>query len=249
MVKVLMAAQGSLEWHQVRRGIPTASDADRLITPKRGEPAAASVAYAYQLIAERILNASGTSLDGLPYLERGKQSEPEAIADYEFIAGTKTIEVGFMLSDCGRYGASPDRLISSIKAGVEVKSPSAPIHIGYLLTGALPDTYRPQVQMQMLVGELEYVDFFSWHPRCPPFLLRTHRDEEFIGKLRTILDRFCDTLDDMERKARALGHWNPYPSMAIPTDATMAEGVSGAPAWDLLEDVSHRPAAPLVLAR
>lgn len=241
MVKVLMAAQGSLEWHQARRGIPTASDAARLITPKKGEPAAASVAYAYELLAERILNASGTSLDGLPYLERGKESEPEAVADYEFITGSQTIAIGFMLSDCGRYGASPDRLITGVKAGVEVKSPSAPVHIGYLLTGALPDAYRPQVQMQLLVGDLEYVDFFSWHPRCPPFMLRTHRDEEFIGKLRTILDRFCDTLDEMERKARSLGHWNPYPSIAIPSDATMTDGVSGACAWDLLDNARPEP--------
>lgn len=247
--RILVCRQGSLAWHEARRGIPTASEADKIITPVRGKPAAEASRYAYQLLAERLLNATGTTLDGLPYLERGKQCEPEAVAEYQFENDCKLIEVGFMLSECRRYGASPDRLIEGRKAAVEVKSPSAATHIQYLVEGKLPASYTPQVMMQILVGELEYVDFYSYHPRCPTFTLRTYRDEAYLAKLKDALDAFCDNLDEMERKARATGLWQPYARLAMPTDASMTDAVEGAHAAEFMGGTPDVGEPPLRVSR
>ena len=249
MVKILMCVQGSLDWHEARRGIPTASEADKIITPVRGKPAAEASRYAYQLLAERLLNATGTTLDGLPYLERGKQCEPEAVAEYEFENGCKVLPVGIMLSDCGRYGASPDRLIAGKRAACEIKAPAAATHIQYLVEGKLPASYTPQVSMQILVGELEYVDFYSYHPRCPTFTLRTYRDEAYLAKLKDALEAFCDNLDAMEQKARASGLWQPYARLAMPTDASMTDAVEGDHAVEFMGGTPDAGEPPLRVSR
>lgn len=249
MVKIIMCEQCSLDWHEARRGIPTASEAAKIITPSRGKPAAEASKYAYQLLAERLLNATGTTLDGLPYLERGRACEPEAVAEYEFENGCKLLPVGIMLSDCGRYGASPDRLIADKRAAVEVKSPSAATHIQYLVEGKLPAAYTPQVMMQILVGDLDYADFYSYHPRCPAFRLRTYRDEAYLAKLKDALDAFCDNLDAMEAKARATGMWMPYARLAMPTDASMTDAVEGDHAAEFMSGAPDAGEPPLRVSR
>lgn len=232
MVKILMCDQNSLSWHAARRGIPTASEADSIVTPT-GKLSEASDGFAYKLLAERLLNATGTTLDGLPYLDRGKEHEPMAAAQYELENECKLLPVGLMLSDCGRYGASPDRLIAGARASVEIKAPAAATHIRYMMERKAPK-YKPQIMMQLLVGELDYADFFSFHPRCPAFTLRTPRDEAYIATLKGALEAFCDRLDDMEAKARASGMWMPYASLAMPTDESMSDGVEGAHAREYL---------------
>ena len=47
-------AQYSPEWWNVRRGIPTASEFDRILTPATGKPSKSADGYACQLIGERL---------------------------------------------------------------------------------------------------------------------------------------------------------------------------------------------------
>ena len=232
-MKIHMVEQGSGDWHRLRLGIPTASEADSLVTPKTGALSASWRGYAYKLLAERLLNASGTSLDDIPYIARGKDLEPEAVRQYEFAEEVETLPVGFITDDAGRFGASPDRLIAGRKAGVEIKCPAAHTHIGYLLSGQA-DKYRPQVQMQLYVCDFEYVDFYSFHPRCPPALIRTNRDEPYIKLLASALDEFCDKVDEMERRARTIGVFQPFETFALPISANSQDAVQGRHAFEYL---------------
>jgi hypothetical protein len=221
-MRIIDCVQGSAEWHRARCGIPTASEAHLVITPKTGKLSASAPRYAYRLIAERLLNRPVQDLDGLQYIERGKEMEPQAVRQYEFENDVETEPVGFVLSDDGLIGASPDRLIVGRPAGLEIKSPAAHTQIQYLLEGH-DEKYRPQVNMQMLVAEFEYVDWYSFHPRCPPVLIRTPRDEPYIRLMRSALDEFNDRLAAMLERARSLGIFQAYEDVATPAEAEYAE--------------------------
>ncbi|TPG53242.1 hypothetical protein EAH89_17130 [Roseomonas nepalensis] len=214
--------QGTAEWLKLRLGVVTASEVHCIITPKTGDLSASAPAYAYRLLAEKLLGEPLQSLEGLEWVERGKELEPDAVRAYEFLQEVETRQVGFITTDDGRIGASPDRLWVGKAWGVEIKCPAPQTHIGYLVDG-WHLKYRPQVMMQMLVGELEGVDRYSYHPRMPPALERTPRDERYIGKLQAALDGFLEMLDAMEARARASGHFEERKQLQTVAEAAYAD--------------------------
>lgn len=204
-MKIHDVAQGSGDWLKLRLGIPTASQFHRIVTPT-GQFSKQSRAYAHYLLAEQLLNYSLESLQNLEWIARGKDIEPQAVRMYEFEQDAETAPVGFITTDDLRLGATPDRLIVGSAGALEVKCPAPQTHVGYMIEGFGAD-YVPQVQGQMLVGEFDFVDRYSHHPELPPVLLRTHRDEPYIAKLRAALAEFCDHKDEALEAIRAKGYF------------------------------------------
>src|SRR5271163_3189981 len=180
-MKEIQVQQGSPEWINARLGIPTASNFDKILTPG-GKLSEQSRKYAFYLAAEHLLKRQLDSIDYLEWVARGKELEPDAVKNYEFLQEVETRQVGFITTDDGCIGASPDRLVVGAKGGLEIKCPSPQIHMGYMIDG-FGKAYKVQVQGQMYVAELEFVDRYSFHPEMPPFLERTVRDEPFITQL------------------------------------------------------------------
>lgn len=222
-MKEYSVTQGSGDWFTLRLGIPTASCFDQIITPKIGKLSASARKYAYRLLSEKLLNAPGQTLDGLQYIERGNELEPQAVAQYEFAQEVRTRPAGFFTTDDGLLGASPDRMVIDRAIGVECKCPAAHTMMMYLLEGNGADEYRTQVQGQMLVAELERVDFYAFHPRMPPALIVTPRDEEYIGKMRTVLGEFNERLAELMAKAKSLGVFQAFETVKPPLDAERGE--------------------------
>ena len=199
--------QGSAEWFTLRVGLPTASQFHRIITPARGELSAQARKYAYFLVAETLLNISLEPTMTQEWIERGKELEPEAAKFYLMKNPCEIERVGFVTTDDGRIGASPDRLIVGGKGALEIKCPAPHTHIGYFIDGpggfvsedgkGGASQYKPQVQGELYVAELEYADFLSYHPDLPPVLVRTERDEPYIAKLERALAQFCEIRDEM----------------------------------------------------
>lgn len=215
------APQGSPQWHALRLGIPTASNAHKFITPAKGELSKQRTDFGHRLIAERILRESfATSVDHLPWIIEGKEREDEAAAAYSVIRDVEVVKVGFVAHDSGRYGCSPDRLVltDGVRGAAEIKSPTEPVHVGYLIDDGPGTDYKPQMQMQMLVAELEWIDFFSHNPRCPPLLKRFYPDAEFQKKLAAALDQFCDELDEQEARVRKMGLFAPAAKLLSDAD-------------------------------
>lgn len=204
--------QGSEAWLALRIGIPTASMFGKIVTTKKAELSAQAHSYGLRLVAERLLNTPATQFGGDysgPWMERGRDLEPMAVAQYQFQFDVVTVPVAFITTDDGRLGCSPDRLVVSDKRiGLEIKSPSPQVHLGYLLDG-LDDDHKPQIQGQLLVGELDRVDLYSYNPAMPPALIQTVTDEPYAAKLRSALYRFADILDDMTARAKAIGAFQP----------------------------------------
>lgn len=196
--------QGSAAWLEARRGLPTASNFDKLITAKKMQPSEQASKYRNLLLAEWLL---GTNLDedvGSQFMQRGEALEQGARDFYEMRQELDVTEVGFVLREDRRAGCSPDGLVGT-EGGLELKCPSPAVHIGYLLDG-MGDAYRAQVQGCLMITGREWWDWLSYHPTLPPVLVRCYRDEPFIKALGGILDAFCDHLDAMKEDLKRRGY-------------------------------------------
>ena len=195
--------QGSAEWIRARLGKPTASNFDRIITPKTRKPGASADKYMWQLLAEWL---SGQSLDEYvsQYMERGTEMEEQAVRFYELQRDVETQLVGFCLRDDGLVGASPDRMVGD-DGLLEIKCPALVTHIGYLLNPDGLDAYNCQAQGQLWITGRQWVDLLSYNPEMPPSLVRYHRDEEFIAALEAAVNQFIERLAFAKERLIALG--------------------------------------------
>ena len=200
--------QGTDAWRRLRLGIPTASNFHHVITPA-GKPVDSRERnrYKYKLVAERILGSVIDEEYTNHWMERGITLEDEAALALERILHRGLEPGGFVTTDDGRFGCSPDRLLVSknSREAVEIKCPSPQVHIGHICEGP-GDRYKPQVQGQLLVGEYVAVHFWSWNPQLPPVHIVTERDEAYIGKMMELLDLFANEVDAAEDFVRKKIH-------------------------------------------
>jgi hypothetical protein len=206
--------QRSAEWYKLRLGIPTASEFHNIVGNTTGELSRArdkkglsEVArkYAYRLVAEKLLGRPLEKPPGTPWaMERGKLLEPAAIEQYAFINDVELRQVGFVTTDDGRVGCSPDSLIIGAKGGLEVKCLLDEGHMGLLIDGP-GDTFKPQVQGNLAGCELEFWDLHGYHPDLPSRTIRTYRDEPYIAKMGAALTEFLAIRDEMLQRAMASG--------------------------------------------
>ena len=193
-MKILQCDQRSEEWLVARCGIPTASSFDRLITTK-GAQSTQRTKYMYQLAGERVAGSAEESFQSAAML-RGIETELEARKFYEFTTGETVQEIGFCLSDCGRWGCSPDGLVGE-DGLIEIKCPIISTHVGYLLENTLPMDYFQQTQGQLLVTGRKWCDFVSYYAGLKPLLIRVERNEQFIKLLENELIGFCRELENV----------------------------------------------------
>jgi hypothetical protein len=194
--------QGSRAWLMAKVGIPSASNFHRVLTPKTLKASSAAEGYAHELLAEMVL---GRPLDDATteFMQRGTLLEKSARDWYSLQHDVDVTRVGFLMSDDRRVGCSPDGLIGE-DGGLEIKCPSAPVHIGYLL-GDAADKYRCQVQGALWITGRSYWDFVSYNPDLPPCMLRFERDEKFIAALAGAVAAFIDVLAMWKRHLAGLG--------------------------------------------
>lgn len=205
--------QRSDAWRRARLGIPTASRFGDIMTAKAelrtGEM---PKKYMCELIAERITGEPTTKYETV-WMRRGNELEPMAREAFAEHLGVTLSPGGFVTTDDGKLGCSPDAIISriphikghvvNVREGVELKVPMPHNHV-YNLCFGLGDNYVQQVQGQCYIGEFDYVHFYSWNPGLPSFHMETRRDDAFIAKMREILTLFCAELDEKERYVRSL---------------------------------------------
>ena len=184
--------QYSEEWWEARRGLPTSSQFSRIVK-SNGDPSTQRKAYLYECAAVRITGIYKESFTSAA-MQEGHDREELSRWIYAMDRECIVDEVGFCISDCGRWGASPDGLIGE-DGLLELKNPSAHTHVGYLLDGKLPTDYVQQVQGELFVTEREWADFCSYSPKLPLFIVRVNPDAEFLRKLEAALVEFCEELD------------------------------------------------------
>lgn len=190
----LDVAQGSPEWFAARLGKPTASRFDEIITPAKWQLSKSCTRYAHELIASEILGYD-VNMASSGFMARGSELEERAVSYYELHHDLETEQVGFILRDDGRVGCSPDRLVGT-DGLLEIKCPSAAVHIGYLLNESIG--YTMQVQGQLWLAEREWCDTLSYNPELPSAIVREVRNEHVIHKLSEAVDQFLQHVGDLK---------------------------------------------------
>jgi len=163
--------------------------------------------------------AAERKLSFMVAIQRGNHLEPAARAFYGRKTGFKVEQVGFVSSDCGKYGMSPDGLIMEtgtitgahvpsgitpvkIRRVLEIKCPMPETHRRWLLEhygkGTVPADHFYQCQMAMVACECDSVDFLSFCPGEAPLLVTLHRSE--------ITEQLADGLRILAEEMDALEH-------------------------------------------
>lgn len=191
------AAQGSPEWLSSRAGLLTASVAAKALSKGAGRQTLIDT-----LAAERITGEPDTDGWQSGWMERGIELEAQALSAYEFDTGATVRRVGLAIND--RYpgiGASLDGRVGD--GAIECKCPKGSTLVKYHRQGKLPAEYRLQVETQMLVCELAFVDFWAWHPALPPFRITVHRDEKTMNELAPALLAVVDEVNKLAERINA----------------------------------------------
>lgn len=203
-MKVFDFKQYSPEWWQTRRGIPTASEFNRIVTPAKWQMASGAETYACELVAQTYDLGYGFSSDqATTAMRNGTIMEPEARRYYELQRECDVKQVGFCISDCGRFGASPDGLIGD-DGGLELKHPTAATQVKWLWAGVVPQEHLAQCYGGMLVTKRSWWDFLSYYPGMEPLLVRVTPDEKML-KLAESLEKFDKMLTEIRQKIVAGG--------------------------------------------
>lgn len=182
--------QRSEEWHDLRRGVLTASNFGPWLLAKGKVAEGAREKAICKLISERAKCWQNPNFENAA-MQRGTEMEPQAVDAFETATGKKLVQVGFCQSNHGWFGCSPDGLLEGESIGFEGKVPVPSTHIEYRRAGMLPDTYLYQVHGSMAVtGATGGWWFQSWNPGLASLRILIERDE-FTEKLKAALITFC----------------------------------------------------------
>lgn len=202
-MKIHNCAQGELEWTRLRLGRPTASEFDALLTPFFA-PRTGEGVFTY-LCKKLVEKWQGHALPGFSSYatEQGSILEEEALPWYAFEYGCEPSRPGFIESEDGRCGCSPDGLVGE-EYGIEIKCPLAETHTGYLLGQTLPKAYAAQVYGSLFVTGLPEWRFISYRRGFKKLVVIVKRDEEIMERIGEALASFYKRFDDAMQQMKEL---------------------------------------------
>lgn len=202
-MKIINCQQGSPEWNAARAGVFTASEFDSLVTPtwKRREGETPQT-YIVRKVAERVLGYTLGDASSFA-MEMGQILEKEAIPWFQLTHDVEVQRVGFILSDDGGSGCSPDGLIGE-DGGIEIKCMQAVHHTKCLLNGGIPPIYLAQVYGGLYVTQRKFWNFLAYHQHLPKLLVRVERDEQIIAKIDEAIQAAREDFDEKLVRVLAL---------------------------------------------
>lgn len=202
-MEILTFEQGTPEWHEARRGIPTASMFSTILAKgKGGGESKTRTTYLHKLAGEII---TGQPMENYAndHMKRGHVMEDDARRQYAFLRDCDPTQVGFIRGD--RVGCSPDSLVEA-DGLLEIKSKLAHLVVDSILKAdEFPSEHRAQCQGQLWVAKREWVDLAIFWPGMPPVIKRAYRDEIYIAELARAVRLFNEELDEIVDKVRRYG--------------------------------------------
>jgi putative phage-type endonuclease len=210
--KEVHCEQKSPAWWDVRRGVPTASEFDRLMTPKKMEYASAARKYMALLSAD-LYNLNPKIIVEQPIsraMQFGVDCEPEARAWYESEVGMPARQIGFCMTEDERFGCSPDSLVND-EGVLELKCPQLETLSYYLDTpDKVPEEYLCQVHGHLIVTGRKWCDFVVYSPGLHAMRIRV-TPNEFTDKLRVCLELFWNDYTKKIDRLYAMGNTSIVP--------------------------------------
>lgn len=195
--------QGSDEWIAARRGILTASEMNRIITPaklKYSESKEAAT-HLYELLGQRVTGYVEPHYISDDML-RGHEDELRAKILYnEKYAGVQ--DCGFITNDKWGFtlGYSPDGLIGD-DGQIECKSRLQKYQIQTLLSATMPIDFYIQVQTGLAVSERLWTDFISYCGGLPMMTVKIFPDPDVQNAIIAAATTFHANLQYLEKQYR-----------------------------------------------
>jgi hypothetical protein len=233
--------QGSAHWHALRCGIPTASEFSKILTPKEMKLSSQAPAYMYRLLGEWMTGHAQQTIE-TEYMQIGKELEDRAVKAYCFQRECKVEQIGFVTTDDGRFGCSPDRFVVGELRGVEIKThPQAiGVHVQAMVERSMADSYKAQVQGCLWICEKDYWDLVSYTEELPTVIVRVTRDDKYIKALAAALESFSEIMEKLRFKLTQ--EYGPFErKQPAPDDAYDGMGITDA---DLDAILKHGGSVP-----
>lgn len=200
--EIFICEQGSADWYEARRGLPTASMFATIMRDgKGGGESKTRRKYLLQLAGE-ILTGEPMETYSNEHMERGKAMEDEARKAYAFQHDAELERVGFIRR--GRAGCSPDALIGT-KRMLEIKTTLPHMLIDIHLRGEYPPGHEAQCQGNLWVAKREEIDIAIYWPKMPLYVQTIRRNEKYIEGLARAVDEFNSELAYVVQQMRRLG--------------------------------------------
>lgn len=186
--------QGSLEWHQLRCGMLTASEMKLIVTPTlKAANNDKERGHLYELLAQRITRYVEPSYVSDEML-RGMEDEIDAVEAYA--KHYAPIErVGFITNDKWGFtiGYSPDALVGD-DGQIECKSRSQKWQlktlVDYVSVDSIDYDFMIQVQTGLMVSERKWCDLISYCGGLPMATVRVFPDEAMQTAILTAATAF-----------------------------------------------------------
>ena len=204
-------AQNTPEWLALRVGKFTASSAAELLMDKGCK---GYIELIKKITEERFTGepCESKKFQGNSFTDRGHLFEPLALIDYSTKYFYDVEPMGFVESDNGLYGCSPDGLINE-NGMIQVKCPIFATQRKYLkivteakqlnlreiysndIVYKLDSSYYKQMQFELFVAEREYNIFYSFHPKLKEIHLKIERDEDMIKQIELAIIEATEYID------------------------------------------------------
>lgn len=192
--------QGTDEWHDVRRGIVTASVVGQLITTKTIRPANNDISRGLTtlLTAERITGYTEPTWVS-DDMWRGIEDEPRVRALYTDHYAPVT-ECGFLVrtGDGWTLGYSPDGMVGD-DGLIEIKSRRQKKHLSTIMSGEVPAENMAQCQAGLLVSGRAWIDYVSYCGGMPLWRKRVEPDPRWFDAITLAVEQFEQTAAEMAR--------------------------------------------------
>jgi hypothetical protein len=232
MMQVFNCEQGTAEWLECRKGIPTASRFSEVMSEGRSDGTmpnamidalvksgctAAQLAVAVKAAKAKNANPAATRAKYLRELAHEVLTGDltEGFSNAHMDRGTEQEDdarrLYAFLTDTDprtvgfvRSGGAGCSPDSLIgeNGGLEIKSALGHIQIERLFKKTLPSEHKAQVQGNLWICEREWWDFMSFCPKLPPLIVRVYRDEVYIASIATAVKQFNEELAEIVEKVR-----------------------------------------------
>lgn len=180
--------QKTPEWLEFRKSKIGASDAPVIMGVSHWKTP-------LQLWNEK-LSLDSTITENNPWMQRGIELEPQALAKFEELTGYLMSPKVLLHPNIDWMIASMDGIELEGKAAVEIKCPGKLDH-ECAMDGQVPEKYIPQLQHQIEVSGLKKIYYFSYSVTSWK-ILEVSRDEKYIINLLKKEKEFFDLLRKKE---------------------------------------------------
>ena len=203
-MKIYNFEQYSEAWWSAHLGVMTVSRFEKIITPT-GQKSKQRDTYLYKIAGEKFRGKAEETFQSQD-MRNGTEREPYARQAYSEQGGHSSVtQVGFITSDDGIVGCSPDALVApggamTIEGGWETKAPKISTHTATMCSPGMPLKYVPQVQGSLWITGYDWWDWMNYCPGMPSIVVRVYPDHEYFQKLDVYMAEAKKKLLEINKK-------------------------------------------------